>query len=263
MTDCLVINLADQVVRMGFMAAQLKQMGLAFARIEAVKSEDASAAKSKTYWQSWERPLKDAERACLLSHMSAWQRVADAGTPMLILEDDAILSTHIPEVLSAANALNGIDHLTFETRCRRKILARKPTGAVAGHGIFRLYQDRSGAAAYLLWPAGATKLLDNASRSAGLADAVICRAYELFSYQLDPAGAVQIDCASNYGITPPIQTHSAISAAPEATGNRREPGFRMRRIGAQLTMGLRSLCHPFAKRQEISVVPEDFILDRH
>ena len=143
MTDCLVINLADQVDRMDFMAAQLEQLGLSFARIEAVRPEAAPAARSKAYWQSWERPMKDAECACLLSHISAWQRVADAGTPMLILEDDAILSTHIPEVLSAARTLDSIDHLTFETRCRRKILARKPGGAAAGHRIFKLYQERS------------------------------------------------------------------------------------------------------------------------
>ena len=138
-------------------------------------------------------------------------------------------------------------------------MARNPGGTVAGHRLLRLYQDRSGAAAYLLWPAGAKKLLNNASRAAGLADAVICRAYELLSYQLEPAGAVQLDCASTYGITPPIQTHSAIAAAPEAEDNRWAPDFRLRRIGAQVRMGLRMLRYAGAERREVRLVPEDFI----
>ena len=259
MTTCLVINLADQADRMDFMATQLEVLGLAFTRIEAVKPEVASVARSKAYWKSWERPMKDAERACLLSHISAWQRVARAGAPMLVLEDDAILSARVPEVLAAVCAREGIDHLTLEVRCRKKIVARNPGGTVAGHRLLRLYQDRSGAAAYLLWPAGAKKLLNNASRAAGLADAVICRAYELLSYQLEPAGAVQLDCASTYGITPPIQTRSAIAAAPEAEDNRWAPDFRLRRIGAQVRMGLRMLRYAGAERREVRLVPEDFI----
>ena len=257
MKHCVVINLEDWTERMEFMASQLEEMGLAFTRIDAVKPDAASRERDEAYWQSWERPMKDTECACLLSHVMAWRMIAATGEPMLVLEDDAVLSRRLPDILSATRSLAFIDHCSFETRGRRKLMARDEARGVHGHGVFRLYQDRSGAAAYLLRPAGARKLLANAQARAGLADAVICRSYELRSYQLDPACAVQTDRSAEYGVTVPIQTSSAISSAPQARFPRR-PAHRMRRIGAQLQMGFQRLRHPLAQLRHVGLRPEDF-----
>ena len=258
-TACFVINLAEAVDRMNFMAAQMDGLGLDFTRIEAVTPDMAMQAGSEAYWHSWERPMNGGERACLLSHMSVWRKVADGCRPALVLEDDALLSSHVAEVVKGAQDLEGIDHLTLEVRGQRKLVAPDAEVTVAGHKVLRLYQERSGAAAYLLWPSGARKLLQNASRRAGLADAVISRSYELASYQLEPAGAVQLDRARVYGITPPIEARSTIGVARNADGERKGLGFRWRRARAQVRMGLRRCRHPGAKRRRISLVREDFM----
>ncbi len=255
---CFVINLAEEVDRMNFMAAQMDVLGLDFTRIEAVTRETALQAGSEAYWQGWERPMNGGERACLLSHMSVWRKVAGC-RPALVLEDDALLSSHIAEIMKGAEDLEGIDHLTLEVRGQRKLVAPDAEVTVAGHKVLRLYQERSGAAAYLLWPSGAKKLLQNASRRAGLADAVISRSYGLASYQLEPVGAVQLDRARAYGITPLIETRSTIGVVRNADGERKGLGFRLRRARAQVRMGLRHCRYPGAKRRQISLVRENFM----
>ena len=254
-----MINLAEAVERMNFMAAQMSALGLNFTRIEAVTPEKARRARSEAYWHSWERPMNGGERACLLSHMSVWRRVAGECGPALVLEDDALLSLRTAEIVQGAQDLEGIDHLTLEVRGQRKLVASDAEVAVAGHQVLRLYQERSGAAAYLLWPRGAKKLLRNASRAAGLADAVISRSYELVSYQLEPAGAVQLDRARVYGITPSIEARSIIGVVRNAGGERRGLGFRLRRARAQVRMGLRRCRYLGATRRQISLVREDFM----
>jgi glycosyl transferase, family 25 len=110
--------------------------------------------------------------------------------------------------------------------------------------IRRLWQDRPGAAAYVLWPAGAEKLL---ARAPGLADAVISSAYNMRSFQADPALAIQIDQCEAHAIVPPIPVSSAILAVhrPSLDGlpALKRAAFRYRRILAQLRMGVRFAMH--------------------
>ncbi len=257
---CLVINLAAETERMKFMSEQLDRLGLKFERLEAVESGDASTARSDSYWNSWARPLGDAERACLLSHIAAWNRVAEMEMPVLILEDDAILSAHTPGVLAAAGQLAEIDRLTLEVRQQRKTVARAGRHLTPEHRLHRLFQDRSGAVAYLLWPSGARMLLENASRRAGPADAVISLAYELRSFQIEPACAVQLDRAARYGLAAPIRAPSTIGADREKRVRRWTPGFRLRRIGIEMGIAVRVLCHAHhARRRQIRLDRSHFI----
>ncbi len=257
--DCLIINLETSDRRMAFMAQQMDALGLGYERIAAVTAEQASRSGSPDYWNTWERPLKETEKACLLSHVAAWKRVVRDGRPALVLEDDAVLSNRVPALLSALETCDGVDHLTLEVRKRRKILSRASRAMAPGLDLRRLYQDRSGAAAYVLWPEGARKLLARAERQAGLADAMICKAYELWSYQVEPACAVQLDRCAAYGVAPPIETQSVIDAGKAAANDRRAPGFRLRRVGAQLRMALRALAHAHhAERREVRLDPGDF-----
>ncbi len=258
---CLVINLDSAQERLGFMARQIDDLGLAWERLAAVTAAAAAAAHPDSYWTRWERPLKDTEKACFLSHVAAWQRVAQDGAPRLILEDDAVLSRRLPDLLAAAGVRTGIDHLSLEVRGRRKIVGDASEVLVDGVAIRRLYQDRSGAAAYVLWPEGAEKLLARARRAPGIADAVICAAHELRSYQTDPACAVQLDQCDLLGLAPAIETRSTIAAGRPAPAGR-TVGQRFRRVAAQIRMGLRALAHlHHARRREIRVDPADFSPD--
>ena len=256
--DILVINLQSATERMTFMAAQLQRLGLAYERLDAISASDSAAQSRAPYWERWERPLKATEKACLLSHIAAWERIIATGRPTLVLEDDAMLSRRVPEVLAALENIQNAQHVTLEVRGRRKLVAKRASALVPGLVIRRLYQDRSGAAAYVLWPDGARYLLEDTRQTPGLADAVLCRAYGMTSYQVEPACALQLDRCASHGIATPFAPVSSIDAGA-AVDRKPGPRFRARRIAAQLRMGLRALGQlGRADRREIDLKPDDF-----
>ena len=253
----LVLNLAGQSARLAVQEAQLAQLGIAWQRIEATTPASLSRPAGDPYWNTWERPLRDTEKAVLESHRRAWARVAETGVPCLILEDDALLARGTGRLLAAVEGRTDMDHLTLETRGRRKLLGRP----VKGLPLRRLYLDRTGAAAYVLWPSGARILLARTARAAALADAAICSAWSMRSFQAVPALAIQIDQCARYGMAPPIPVKSTIDVQQkpdlrEGFGPGRRLAFRLRRIGAQLRMGLRQLSHlPLARRELVPPAP--------
>lgn len=235
----LVINLWSEGARMGFMAAQLGQLGIAFERLEAVTPETLTPPPADPYWTLWERPLRETEMAAMASHRAAWARVATGTEPVLILEDDAVLMPGVPAFLSAVAALPEAEMVTLETRGRRKLLAKVAHDRAPMH---RLWQDRSGAAAYVLRPSGAEKLLAHAARAPGLADGILCAAYDVEAWQAFPALACQLDRCEAEGIAPPIQTDSAIGREPRPSAPP-SPDQRRRRLAAQLRMAARQVAH--------------------
>ena len=258
MLKCLVINLDHQVDRMNFMRTQLNNLGLEFHRLPGIKPEEANLLRNEAYWGTWERPLKKTERACLLSHVTAWKKVSDEDFPWLILEDDAMLSKHTPQILTSLQKIRQFDHLTVEVRNRQKLVSKDPSLTLINHKVFRLYQDRSGAAAYILWPTGARKLLKNVYNQAGLADAIICHSYHLNSYQIEPACAVQLDSVEKYGLKAPLKTRSSILNSIETTASHQTKSQLYVRFKSQVRMGLRMLSKPQACRRNITLVPDDF-----
>ena len=245
----LVINLDRETARMAFQRAQLAALGIAFARLPACTPERLDPPGDDPWWGRWERPMTAVEKAVLLSHRAAWTRIAAGQGPVLVLEDDAYLSARTPDFLRLLEGLDGVDHVTLEVRGRRKLVARGAWRGIAG--LRRLYQDRTGAAAYVLWPAGARKLLARAARAPAIADGVICAAYEMVSLQADPPLAVQLDCCARYGVAAPLATVSAIAPGRARRLPRKSAGQHLRRIGAQLRMGLRRLAHPLAARRDL------------
>lgn len=257
--DCLVINLAAASGRMAFMADQINALGIPFQRLEAVTPDTIGELEDEYNWSSWERPLKDTEKACFLSHVNAWKHAATRDCNTLILEDDALLSRHTPDVLKGIDGIEGIEHVTLEVRKRKKIVGKSGCEIGSGHQIIRLFQDRSGAAAYVLSPSGARKLLARASTQVALADAMICKAYELKSAQVEPACAVQLDRTSDYCIAISFNTASQIDAGNPALVAKHGFGFRARRIKAQLRMAARVLRYlGIGERREIRLDPEHF-----
>lgn len=234
-----VLNVAGEEARMGFQAAQLDRLGLAFERVEAVTPATLAPPPDDPSWDAWERPLRDVEKALYASHRRVWERVAGEAEPCLVLEDDAVLSDRVPALLDALAARAGFDHVTLEARGRRKLMARARHPELP---VRRLWQDRTGAAAYVLWPSGAAHLL---RRPVGLADAVICAAHGMESWQADPALAIQIDRCTAHGLAPPIPVRSAPlgEAKPSRSGYplTARLGFRARRLAAQARMAGRAL----------------------
>ncbi len=254
----LLISLQAAAERRAFQAAQARELGMNLEIVTAVCPADLSDGHDLD-WARWHRPLMPTEKACFLSHRAAGRRVVAADEPCLILEDDALLSRHLPEFLEALSSLRGVDHLTLEVRLRKKLIG--PQRTLEGScGWAPLYQDRTGAAAYVLWPRGAQTLLDQAlRRGPALADAFINDSRALVSVQAVPALAIQADVALAYGVASPLMTTSYIQAqggkkAHAATGWAAWR-YKGRRLSGQLALAARFLAHLHHARRQ--VVPLD------
>lgn len=260
----LVINLSASTERLAFQTRQLARLGMAFERVEAVTAAQLSEAEYRRLANSWERPIGRAEVACYLSHSRAWQQVLDSGVPALVLEDDALLSRHVPELLAELEGKTDIDLVTLEVRGRKKVVGKQRKTLGCGSHLLRLYQDRTGAAAYLLWPEGARKLIASGRRrGAALADAHIFTCYALRAFQVEPAAVVQLDQCEHYRLDCAMVTESAISSPsqpiPQPRGLLKTVSFKWRRIRGQLRMGLRQLAAlGRAERREIDLRREDY-----
>jgi len=250
----LILNMASATERMAFMSAQMAQFGLSYERIEAVTPATLSPPEDDPVWHRWQRPMRVTEMALCASHMTAWRRIVALDEPCLVLEDDAVLATGLSAFLDACGALKDVDHISLETRSRKKLVARTPYPDLP---MRRLYQDRTGSAAMVIWPLGAKKLLAQAARQAAPSDALISSTYSLRSYQADPALAVQLDQTEVYGVPQAIRTASLIDAvskpAPAALSAPARRAFRRRRIWAQVVMGWRQIRFaPVAGRRHVT-----------
>ncbi|MCO6521369.1 MAG: glycosyltransferase family 25 protein [Snodgrassella sp.] len=247
MISALVINLDDSTERLAFQCRQLTHLQIPMQRLAAVNSSDILIDRYEQLSNGWERKMRVAEVACFLSHKAAWQYVLDTDKPWLILEDDALLSHKTADVLTAlCSQVGEVDYVNLETRYRRKWLSKKVKTLIAGYELRQLYQDRTGAAAYILFPSGAQKLLKRAEYSApALADAFLCRSYELNAWQIYPAAAIQLDQCINYDLKPPVSFVSTITPQnnlkPRANNLYSSIHFKCRRLASQIRMGWRQL----------------------
>lgn len=242
----LIINLAQAQDRMALQRRQMGQLGLDWDRVEAVTPDTLDPGPDHRMWQGWQRPLRITEMALTSSHMLCWHQVVRQGQPMLIVEDDALLSTALTGLIPRLNSVAGIDHLSLETRGRRKLISRFKH---PGLPIRRMFQDRTGSAAYVLYPLGAMKLIAQTGRRAAPSDAAISGCPGLISWQADPALSIQCDMADHYGLSSPLPTISSIDAVAKPPTTLRH---RMRRVSAQLQMGANQLLYaPVAQRRHI------------
>jgi glycosyl transferase family 25 len=240
--QALVINLERSKSRIDFQNQQLKELGISFERIDAIDAANLDEGTYEAHANSWERPLRRTEVACALSHLSAWQKVHSDDQPYLVLEDDALLSSHIKLIIDALASRTDYDCVNLETRARRKTTTRKKTNLCNEFRLSGLIQDKCGAAAYVLWPSGAQSLLEWIDRNGiGLADAILALGPNWNHGQIEPAAAIQMDCCDYYGIQSPLETSTNIHNTPKPIASRTHP-FLWRRLKAQARMAKRKLC---------------------
>ncbi|MEW7006422.1 glycosyltransferase family 25 protein [Lentilitoribacter sp. EG35] len=257
----LVINLKTAPERRKFQLYQLKELGIEFEFLDAETASKAPTLRSEEYWMTGVRPLKDTEKACLISHWNCWNKIVKANEPMLVLEDDAFLSIKTPQLLSAIKNLTGIDILNLETRHRRVLLKKSPEQL---SGLYQLLLNRDGAAAYILWPSGAQKMIEKANRKAGIADAMLWTSFELHAYQMNPALALQSDKCKNYGISNPLETRSSIATdeihpRDKPSGRSEYFKFRFRRFLEQLHLAQPMVFNYFSSEKKyLEIVKDDF-----
>lgn len=265
MISVLLINLEKSKDRLDFQKQQLEKLQITMHRLAAVQSTDFNTFEYESLANGWQRKLRTTEVACFLSHKRAWQFVLETRRPWLILEDDALLSRKISDILNVlTDKAIEIDYINLETRHRRKWIDKKVVELVGEYQLRRLYQDRNGSAAYILFPSGAEKLLNRAERSSpALADAFISQSYELNAWQIFPAAAIQLDQCENYGLDQDFPFASTITLAnnprPNANNYFDYLRFKLRRIAGQIRMGKRQLeVYKIAEYIQIPVQNSDY-----
>jgi glycosyl transferase family 25 len=126
--------------------------------------------------------------------------------------------------------------------------------------LLRLYQDRTGAAGYILWPSGANKLIQLEKNSGiALADAHITGCHALKAYQVEPSPIIQLDQCKGYGISN-TYSHKVLKSTVSTLDNYRGGAyFIFKRLLHQLRLALRQLfILTKSQRRYISIRNSDF-----
>lgn len=213
MIRAVFINLDRAADRRGFMEGQMARLGLAAERFAAVEAGSISDERSREIGRSWERPLTKSELGCFLSHHAIWTEAAIAEGPTLVLEDDVVLSPRVPGLLAALGAVREAEFLNLESFDRRRFVERRRRPLAAGLAMVGVSRDKSGSAAYVLWPDGARKLLARARRGAAPVDAFLHGFKALRSFQVEPALAMQLHLLERRGLRVPIRTTTSVQAS--------------------------------------------------
>ena len=246
--SALVINLDSAKERLSFQQKQLDVLGIDYQRWQANSVDSLTDDEYEKWSNDWQRKLRRTEVACFLSHYRAWQYIANSGQSFLVLEDDALLSQDLPDTLLEISANQDIkyDHITFETRGRKKLISKQEVKISDNVLLQELFLDKTGAAAYLLTPKGAGILIEQVHKhGAGLADALLCHTKPLKSMQSVPALAIQMDMAKHYYLDVLELNSAAKSNISTGSSNKPSPNslsdklaFKSRRLAAQIEMGI-------------------------
>lgn len=266
--NVLIIHLLGSKERLDFQQQQFARLQLNFEILPAISIANISEQQYHEQAFGWQRPLRKVELACFLSHKTAWEKVIELNQPCLILEDDAVLAKNSREVLEdiEKNKFSEIDLINLEVRSRKKIISKQP-GLSLLNGqfkLFELYQDRTGAAGYILYPSGAKKLINRLKNTApAIADGFICASYELSSLQIEPALIIQQDQLDQYQITSTLHFDSTIGRSehhkPVYRNLSEKIVFKQRRLVGQLAMAIRYIqVIPKASKRFIALNKKDF-----
>jgi len=257
-----VINLSGDVERRQFQTQQLSELGLDYKILNAISIYDINKETYKKHYFDWQRPLRNTEVACYFSHKSAWNKIIKTDQPALILEDDALLSKCVPELLKSLTNKKNVDLISLEVAGRKKWISKFGQDIACNSKLFRLYQDRNGAAGYILWPSGAKKLLQyEMENGIALADAQIASCNTLLSYQIEPAAMIQLCQCINYDLPITLTNTIQASTVSHPINPKVHLIFWIKRIIAQIKLGKNIgilLLFKKVKRRHIKLHKESF-----
>lgn len=247
--------------RYQFQLKQLAFLGLSHCLIDAVLPGSLSISTQDQYWKRWQRPMRDVECAILQSHQIAWNSIVKTNKPALVIEDDILLANNIARFLNSLKDEFQGRMIILETRGRKKLFSIK---ASQKKSLRLLHQNKSGAAAYVLWPQAARQLLRVTAKRGLLADAALCSLKGKGIYQAVPPLALQADCCERYGLKPPFILNSSVLsvAKPDKTGYPlwMRLRWKLNRVMGQISIGITFIKHMHSSEYAEPIVnPSDFM----
>jgi glycosyl transferase family 25 len=147
-----LINLDRSPERLELMDARLKALGITYKRIRAVDGRDLPPLAGSR--------LSATERGCLLSHIAVWNTIAAGDEPCaLVLEDDVLLSPHLPALVHNPTWVPADAALVkLETTNKTILVDATPAATRDGVRIVGLRSPHMGSAAYVISIAAARSL---------------------------------------------------------------------------------------------------------
>jgi glycosyl transferase family 25 len=258
--EILVINLDRSQDRLEFIASQMQRLGLEFTRLKATDATMIGDDEFDRLGGTYMRPLSRTELACLHSHSRAWRHCVDSNQPVLVLEDDVVLSEKLPSWLAELDDIDLLDILNLETRGAEKWVSRRPFSSAPNSGIqhYRLFVDRGGSGGYLVRPAAARRLLQRAKQYAAPSDAFLNLA-GIPRLQAEPGLATPLyaSAGAQAGFRGAFKTTiSQPSKQSRLDAFVRRPQFKLRRLAGHFAMTARKLgTLPRGVKRPIAVCP--------
>lgn len=198
------ISMKSSLSRRNFHSKQANEYQIKINYLDAIDGSTLSEKLFESLRYTYLRPLSRGEVGCFLSHKRLWEECLSSNEPIIILEDDAILSPAFMDAVSQLTPLTGIDRINLEGYYPQKKTFGKSMLQLDNFSLTEIYQERAGAAAYMLWPSGAEKLLNFYHNKATLADVALKKRF-LITYQLEPVVAVQALICEHYNIQHQLQ----------------------------------------------------------
>ena len=235
-----IISLASANQRRNYQDDQSNRLGFKPIWQNAYGIDDFSEDVYLQHAFDWQRPLIKTEVGCFLSHLEVWKKIAISGYPAVVLEDDVILTTSSIQAFEDLSTYENADIINLEAAGKKQVSSKSKHKSFL---LRRLVLNSSGAAAYMLWPSGAKKLLNHyQSDGAALADVFINETRNLSSWQIVPAVVIQ-QCMLPYYDLPEVKEVTSQIArekyeSPKAPNTWIRLVFFFRRIRGEVNKGL-------------------------
>lgn len=187
------INLDRRLDRREHIEGQLARIGIAAERVSATTPADIAPDRIAAV----ARTMSPTELACSLSHRKIWQLLLDRGLEgALIIEDDALLSTSLRDVLAIPGLASRLDALQFESHPSDALLG-PPIPVADGISVNRLMSSSLGTCAYFITARFAAQMLRRQDLDGLAVDRILFgrgggMIYRSRIYQSVPALAVQL-----------------------------------------------------------------------
>lgn len=229
-TQAFYINLDTRPDRREHIEAQLERAGLCAERFNAVTPADIAPYQMAAAKRDG---LSPGELACSLSHRRVWELAIARGLEgVLVIEDDALLSLGLREMVELRDLHNCLDVLRFEARRGSITLGRNLT--VDGREFRRLMDTCLGTCAYYISTDFAAQLLARGDLDSYAIDKLLFARqggliYDARIYQSVPGLAAQLGMFGD-GSSSVAQSDLTASRLPSRRGGRTLRG-RLSAIG--------------------------------
>lgn len=254
------ISMAASVHRKEYHKWQADELGMDVNYYDAIDGSVLSDEVFESLRYTYLRPLSRGEVGCFLSHKALWEKCASINEPIIILEDDIVISADFAAATSQLLNLQDVDRINLEGYFPQRKTFGKNVLQLRGFSLTELYQERAGAAAYILWPSGALKLLNHYKNKACLADVALKKRC-LATYQLEPVVAMQALVCDRYKIAHLLPTNQTTL---DRTGKHDTDCFyrgvflKLKRIADEISKGFIGLQYLFSTKRVVFVDSNKF-----